>query len=84
MVLFEGTVVNEKTSAKSLSVGMQEMRHKIFAFGKVINLVTKVYILFSSSCAATDFILGYSASGSQTWKTKDGRTLNDIENSQVN
>ena len=39
--------------------------------------------LFSRSSAAADFVLGYSVSGSQTWKAKDGRTLKEIENSQT-
>lgn len=83
-VVFAGATVNEKTSAKSLSAGMQKMRQQIFDSGKVVNLVTTEDILFSSSSAAADFILGYSVSGPQTWKAKDGRTLKDIEKSQTN
>ena len=83
-VVFAGARVNEKTSAKSLSAGAQKMRQKFFESGKIENLVTAVDILFSSPSAAADFILGYSVSGPQTWKTKDGRTLKDIESSQIN
>lgn len=83
-VVFAGARVNEKTSAKSLSAGAQKMRQKFFESGEIENLVTAVDILFSSPSAAADFILGYSVSGSQTWKTKDGRTLKDIESSQIN
>lgn len=83
-VVFEGATINEKTSARSLGVGMQKMRQKIFDSAKVVNLTTTEDILFSSSSAAADFILGYSVSGPKTWKTKDGRTLKDIENSQTN
>lgn len=78
-VVLKGSVVNEKTSAKSLTVGMKRLREKIFAEAKVENLVTTEDILFSSSSAAADFVLGYSASGPRTWKTKDGRTLKEIE-----
>ena len=78
-VVLKGSVVNEKTSAKSLTVGMKRLREKIFAEGKVDNLVTTEDILFSSSSAAADFVFGYSASGPRTWKTKDGRTLKEIE-----
>lgn len=78
-VVLRGSVVNEKTSAKSLTVGMKRLREKIFAEGKVKNLVITEDILFSSSSAAADFVLGYSASGPRTWKTKDGRTLKEIE-----
>lgn len=79
-VVFRGAVVNQKTSAKSLSPGMKKLRDKLFADGKVDdNLITTEDILFSSSSAAADFVLGYSVSGPGTWKTKDGRTLKEIE-----
>lgn len=82
-VVFEGAVVNEKTSTKSLSAGMQKLRQTLIDSDKVQNWKTTEDILFSSSSAAADFILGYSVSGPQMWKTKDGRTLKDIENSQT-
>lgn len=82
-VVFAGATVNEKISTKSLSMGMQKLRQEIFDSGKVQNLATTEDILFSSSSAAADFILGYSVSGPQTWKTKSGRTLKDLENSQT-
>lgn len=80
-VVLKGATVNEKTSTKSLSAGMKKLRDKIFAEGKVNGLVTTEDILFSSSSAAADFVLGYSASGPRTWKTKDGRSLKEIEDS---
>lgn len=79
----DSVYIGEKTSVKSLNVGMQKMRQKLFDSGKVKNLTTTEDILFSSSSAAADFILGYSVSGPQTWKAKDGRTLKEIENSQT-
>ena len=82
-VVFEGALLNEKTSTKSLSAGMQKLRQKIMDSDKVQNLKTTEDILFSSSSAAADCILGYSVSGPQTWKTKDGRTLKEIENSET-
>ena len=82
-VVFEGAVFNEKTSTKSLSAGMQKLRQKIMDSEKVQNLKTMEDILFSSSSAAADCIIGYSVSGPQTWKTKDGRTLREIENSET-
>ena len=81
-VVFEGANVNE-TPTKSLSPGMKKRRQEIFDSEKVKNLKTTEDILFSSSSAAAEFILGYRASGPQTWKTKDGCTLKDIENSQT-
>ena len=78
-VVFSGSTINEKTSAKSLSAGMQKQRQKLFDSGKVENLVIVEDLLFSSSSAAADFILGYSVSGPRTWKAKDGRSLKEIE-----
>lgn len=78
-VVFAEATVNEKTSVKSLSAGMQKQRQKLFDSTKVNNLVTTEDILFSSSSAAADFILGYSVSGPRTWKTKNGKSLKDIE-----
>lgn len=82
-VVFAGATVNEKASVKSLSTGMQKQRQKLFDTGKVQNLVTTEDILFSSSSAAADFILGYSVSGPKTWKAKDGRSLKEIEESDT-
>ena len=78
-VVFKGASVNEKTSRKSLSAGMSKSRDKLFSDGKVDNLVTVEDLLFSSSSAAADFVLGYSVSGPQTWKDKTGRSLKEIE-----
>lgn len=80
-VVLKGAVINEKTSAKSLSAGMKKLRDKMFADRKVENLTTTEDLLFSSSSAAADFVLGYSASGPRTWKNKDGKSLKEIEDS---
>lgn len=83
-VVFEGATVNEKISQKSLSAGMQKLRQELFDSGKVQKLKTTEDLLFSSSSAAADFILGYRVSGPQMWKAKDGRSLKEIEKSQTN
>lgn len=82
-VVFAGAVINEKTAVKSLSAGMKRQRQKLLDSSKVNNLVTTEDILFSSSTAAAGFVLGYSVSGPGTWKTKDGRTLKEIEESKT-
>ena len=78
-VVMAGAKVNEKTTAKSLSAGMVNLRKKILEGGKVENWKTTEDILFSSSSAAADFVLGYSVSGPATWKDKAGKTLKEIE-----
>lgn len=82
-VVFKGSTVNQKTSSKSLSPGLKKLRDKLFAEGKVDNLITTENILFSSSSAAADFVLGYSVSGPRTWKRKDGLTLKEIEEKET-
>lgn len=82
-VVFAGATLNEKTSVKSLSAGMQKQRQKLLDSSKVDGLVTTEDILFSSSSAAADFILGYSVSGPRSWKNKEGKTLKDIESKQT-
>lgn len=69
-VVLKGATVNEKVSVKSLSAGMVKLREKYLKEGKVDNLVTTEDLLFSSSSAAADFVLGYSVSGPRTWKIK--------------
>ena len=82
-VVFARATVNEKMALKSLSPGMLKQRQKLFDSSKVENLITTEDILFSSSSAAADFILGYSASGPRTWKKKDGKSLKEIESNQT-
>lgn len=81
-VVFAGALING-TPANSLSAGMKKLRQQILDSEKVKDLKTTEDILFSSSSAAAGFVLGYSVSGPQIWKTKDGRTLKDIESSQT-
>ena len=78
-VVFAGATINQKTSIKSLNKGSVNRREKLMASEKVKDLVTVEDILFPSSSAAADFVTGYSVSGPANWKTKDGRTLKEIE-----
>lgn len=78
-VLLSGAIVNEKTSEKSLSKGAVNLRKKHFEAGKVKELKTTEDILFSSSSAAADFVLGYSVSGPRTWKNKTGKSLRELD-----
>lgn len=77
-VVLQGATVNGKVSEK-LNVGIVRLRKKMVGNGKINDLITTEDLLFSSSSAAADFVLGYSVSGPRTWKAKDGRSLKDIE-----
>lgn len=78
-VLLAGAVINEKVAAKSLTKGALALRNKLIEAGKVKELETTEDILFSSSSAAADFVMGYSVSGPKTWKNSHGKTLKEIE-----
>ncbi len=78
-VLVKGAVVNKKTSSRSLGSGLVNLRHKILNSDKMDGLKTIEDILFTSSSAAADFVLGYSVSGQATWKTPGGKTLKELE-----
>lgn len=82
-VVYEGSTLDSKGSVNSLSNGMKNLRQKLIESDKVQNHVIKENILFSSSSAAASFVLGYSVSGPQRWKTKDGKTLKELEDKQV-
>ena len=77
-VVYKGATINENP-VNSISAGALKLRNGLISEGKVQNGITTEDILFSSSSAAAVFVLGYSASGPMTWKTKDGRTLKEIE-----
>lgn len=81
-VVLRGSKVNEKTAMKSLSAGMIKLRNKHMNSNAMDGLMIVEDILFSSSSAAADFVLGYSASGPKTWKTKEGKSLKEIEEGQ--
>ena len=82
-VVYEGSTLDSKSSVTSLSNGMKNLRQKLIESDKVQNHVIKENILFSSSSAAASFVLGYSISGPRRWKTKDGKTLKELEEKQV-
>jgi predicted GIY-YIG superfamily endonuclease len=79
-VVLAGAKINEKTSEKSLSKGMTKLRKKHIDSNHVDkNFMTTEDILFSSSSAAADFVTGYSLSGPQNWKDRNGQSLKEIE-----
>lgn len=78
-VVLQGAVINQKINEKAVSNSILRLREKFIHEGKVKDYITTEDLLFSSSSAAADFILGYHVSGPATWKNQDGRTLKEIE-----
>ena len=81
-VLLSGARINEKTNTGSLSNGMVKLRTKHIESDHVVDYVTTEDILFSSSSAAADFVLGYSVSGPATWKNCYGDSLRESESKE--
>lgn len=79
-VVFKGSVINQSVApscsnrAKKLR---EEYKNKIDE-----NMTLKETLLFSSPSSASDFVSGYSTNGKTSWKTKDGKTLRDMEISE--
>lgn len=75
-VVMQRALINE-SMAKSATPAMKRMREKLRS--KIKDLVTTEDLLFSSSSAAAEFVLGYMVSGPKVWKNRNGRTLKEIE-----
>ena len=77
-VVYAGAKMNEKLNTKSTKTGTK-LRGKYKDLINEADYTTKEDILFSSSSAAADFLLGYSASGPASWKNKDGKTIKELD-----
>lgn len=82
-VVLKGATVNAKTSEKSLTPGAKKLREKYFQEELVKDLTLTEDVLFSSSSAAADFLLGYSVSGPRIWKNAAGKALKELEERTV-
>lgn len=78
-VLYAGAIISETIPGKSLNKGSIKLRDKLLNSDSVKNYRTTKDILFSSSSAAGIFLAGYSLSGPQNWKNKNGITLKQLE-----
>ena len=63
----------------TISTSLKEQRKK----ANIESGILKEDILFSSPSYASMFVIGKSANGLTSWKTSDGRSLKDIENSEM-
>ena len=81
-VVLQGATLNDKTSDK-LAPGILKLREKYFQEGTVKDLRLTKDVLFSSSSAAADFLLGYSASGPRVWKNAAGKALKELEEREI-
>lgn len=77
-VVFHGSSVSA-TETKSLSPGTRKLRAKLILERKIVDHIFAEDVLFTSSSAASDCILGMSSSGPTRWKTNERYTLKQIE-----
>jgi hypothetical protein len=78
-VVLKGSTIHQNTAKKSLTPGMLRLIEKYKNDGSVIDSIVQEDILFSSSSAAADFVLGYNVSGPKTWKNNQGKSLKEME-----
>lgn len=77
-VLQKGSYIH-KTPAESLNNGIKKKVEQSRNAGEIKENILQNDKLFSSSSSAAAFAAGYSISGPQQWKTKDGKTLKSFE-----
>ena len=77
-VLQKGSHIH-KIPAESLNNGIKKKVEQSRNAGEIKENILQNDKLFSSSSSAAAFAAGYSISGPQQWKTKNGKTLKSIE-----
>ena len=77
-VVLKGSTIRMKNN-KSLSDTTKAMQKKFVENGDIVNGILKIDILRNSPSAAAEFVLSRSVNGKDLWKTKEGLSLNDLE-----
>lgn len=78
-VVLKNSVINDKFSNDHIS----SIRQKYIDMEKVKDLKLQDDITFSSPSSAASFVLGYAVNGCKFWKTQDGKTFNEVEESEI-
>lgn len=77
-VVLQGSTISPMCD-DTISATIKEQRSK----ANIVDHILQEDILFSSPSYAAVFVIGKSANGLISWKSDDGYTLKDIENSQI-
>ena len=64
---------------KSLSNTTKAIQKKYLENKEIVNGILKIDVLRNSPSAAAEFVLSRSVNGKDVWKTKEGLSLNDLE-----
>ena len=78
-VVLQGSTISPMCD-DTISTTLKEQRSK----ANIVDHILQEDVLFSSPSYAAVFVIGKSANGLTSWKSDDGRTLKDVENSQIN
>lgn len=75
-VVLKGSKIAPSSGADdTISPGNRKKREEC----KVIDNILQEDVLFTSPSSAAEFVTGKSCNGWVSWKTKDGKTLHDLE-----
>lgn len=77
-VVLKGSKIRMKNN-KSLSDTTKAIQKKYVENKEIVNGILKIDILRNSPSAAAEFVLSRSVNGKDVWKTKEGLSLNDLE-----
>ena len=78
-VVLKGSIISPDENSKNISSGIRKRRQT----AKIENNILQEDVLFDSPSGAADFVVGNSLNGWTEWKSEDGRTLRELENSKV-
>lgn len=82
-VLLKDSMIKEDES-ESLPNSLKELRRQFKEDNKIVDGKMTINHLFNSPSYAAAFVLGMSRNGRTDWKTKDGVTLKDLEEREIN
>lgn len=77
-VLLKGSQI-ELTHNSSIPKKLLDLRNKLIKTGKIKDGITQENLLFNSPSYASSFVLGRSSNGKIDWRTKEGLTINKLE-----
>ena len=77
-VVLKDSIIRMKDN-KSLSNTTKAMQKKYLENKEIVDGILKIDVLRNSPSAAAEFVLSRSVNGKEVWKTKEGLSLNDLE-----
>lgn len=77
-VVLRGSTISPEENSKNISTGIIKKRKA----AKITDNILQEDLLFDSPSGAASFVVGNSMNGWTEWKTEDGRTLRELEQSR--